>query len=198
MFLQTLFPFPLITEVRSEGLSVNLWRLSACVIDGFWSHNRDHFCSPHSVIFPSFNTCGGWCLLYNLRLKSNLEWGQLQRNYHNVLLALHQENSQESSFKLWFYLLKLPLLKNLSFSLFILIPSNSRRKAAGSAQPCFNRGQDQGDTVHLQWSPAIPLLGPRCVSPHIMNVVCKQKGQHGGFAGQLYPSKSELAGTSPI
>lgn len=96
MFLQTLFPFPQITEVKREGLSVNSWCLSTRLIDRFWSHNRDHFCSPRSVIFFFLNTCGGWCLLYNLCLKSNLEWGQFLRNYHKVLLALHQEYSLES------------------------------------------------------------------------------------------------------
>lgn len=114
MFLQTLFPFPQITEVRREGLSVNLRCLSTRLIDGFWSHNRDHFCSPYSAIFFLLNTCGGWCLLYNLCLKSNLEWGQFLRNYHKVLLALHQENSLGSFLScdstFWNYLCSKPKL----------------------------------------------------------------------------------------
>lgn len=74
--------------------------------------------------------------------------------------------------KLWFHLLKLPLLKSLSFSLHP-DPFKFQEKGWGVCPHCSNRGQDQGDGVHLQWSPSIPLLGPQCVSPHIMNVVCK-------------------------
>lgn len=144
MFLQTLFPFPLITEVRSEGLSVNLWRLSACVIDGFWSHNRDHFCSPHSVIFPSFNTCGGWCLLYNLRLKIQLGMRPALEKLSQCLVSFTSGKLPGEFLKLWFHLLKLPLLKKpklqpSSWSLQIL-----GERLKGLPSPALIEGRTKG------------------------------------------------------
>lgn len=160
MFLQTLFPFPLITEVRSEGLSVNLWRLSALMIDGFWSHNRDHFCSPRSVIFPSFNTCGGWCLLYNLRLKIQLGMRPAPEKLSQCLVSFASGKFSRGFLKLWFHLLKLPLLKNLSFSL-PPDPFKFLMKGQGSAQPCFNGGHRQGTGPSL-----FPSQGSKSKPPH--------------------------------